>query len=106
MYMDKEELCNFLINEAEHPFTRWNFSYINDRIVNNLLPWSYTSKIIPFIRKSTSLLDMGTGGGEFLSSLSPLPKKTQATEAYPPNFSIAKKNLKPLGVKVLFLTDE
>ena len=106
MHTVKEELYNFLINEAERPFTGWDFSYINDRIVNDMLLWSYTSKIIPLIRKSTSLLDMGTGGGEFLSTLIPLPKKTRATEAYAPNLSIAKKNLEPLGVKVHFLADE
>jgi len=61
MHTVKEELYNFLINEAERPFTGWDFSYINDRIVNDMLLWSYTSKIIPLIRKSTSLLDMGTG---------------------------------------------
>lgn len=106
MHTVKEELYNFLINEAERPFTGWDFSYINDRIVNDMLLWSYTSKIIPLIRKSTSLLDMGTGGGEFLSTLIPLPKKTRATEAYAPNLSIAKKNLEPFGVKVYFLADE
>ena len=102
----KEELYNFLINEAEHPFMGWNFSYIKDRIVYDVLPWSYTSKIIPFIRRSIALLDIGTGGGEFLSSLIPLPKKARATEAYLPNLSMAKKILKLLGVKVYFLADK
>lgn len=44
---------------------------------------------------------MGTGGGEFLSSLHPLPKRTYATEGYPPNVSIARKSLEPLGVEVI-----
>ncbi|GGL48999.1 hypothetical protein GCM10014719_57780 [Planomonospora parontospora subsp. antibiotica] len=30
-----------------------------------------------------SLLDLGTGGGEFLSGLAPLPPRTAATEGYP-----------------------
>jgi SAM-dependent methyltransferase len=106
MFADKKKFFNFLINEAEHPISGWNFSYIRDRIVNDPLPWSYTSILIPLIRKSTSLLDMGTGGGDFLSSLIPLPKKTRATEAYAPSLSTAKKNLEPLGVEVYFLTDE
>ncbi len=41
------------------------------------------------------------GGGEFLSSLQPLPKETFATEAYPPNVPIATGRLEPLGVRLL-----
>jgi SAM-dependent methyltransferase len=44
---------------------------------------------------------MGTGGGEFLASLHPLPPDTWATEAYPPNIPIARARLTPLGVHVL-----
>jgi SAM-dependent methyltransferase len=47
------------------------------------------------------MLDMGTGGGEFLATLTPLPKNTYATESYVPNVPIAKKKLEPLGVKVV-----
>lgn len=44
---------------------------------------------------------MGTGGGEYLSSIDPLPKNTYATECYKPNVPIAKARLEPLGVKVV-----
>jgi len=46
-------------------------------------------------------LDMGTGGGEFLSSLFLLPPHTFATESYIPNVAIAKKNLSSLNIPVL-----
>jgi hypothetical protein len=36
-----------------------------------------------------SLLDMGTGGGELLASMAPLPD-VWATEGYPPNVPIAR----------------
>jgi len=39
----------------------------------------------------TPLLDMATGGGEFLSSLVPLPPRTVATEGYPPNLEVARR---------------
>ena len=64
----KEELMEFMIQEYEHPFTGWDFSHIRDRIVSSPLPWSYPSKVLPRIRKVKSLLDMGTGGGEFLAA--------------------------------------
>lgn len=103
--MKSNDLFNFLISEADHPFSGWDFSYISDRVVDAPLTWSYRSMILPLIRKAESLLDMGTGGGELLSSLVPLPKHTCATENYEPNVSIAKKKLKPLGVKVFYCKD-
>jgi len=100
------DLNNFLISESKHPFSGWNFSYIEDRVVNAPLTWSYTSTILPLVRVAESLLDMGTGGGEFLASLMPLPKYTCATESYEPNVPIAKKRLETLGVKVFFCKDK
>jgi protein-L-isoaspartate O-methyltransferase len=100
--MKDNELFDFLVSEAEHPFSGWDFSYINSRLVEAPLTWSYSSKILPLIRTSESLLDMGTGGGELLATLSPLPKHTCATEGYKPNVSIAKSKLDPLGVKVVY----
>ncbi|MFX1570554.1 MAG: class I SAM-dependent methyltransferase [Promethearchaeota archaeon] len=102
--IDNKELFQFLVSEAEHPFLGWNFSYIGNRVKNAPLSWCYHSEILPLIRKVNSLLDIGTGGGEFLSILMPLPKYTCATEGYKPNFPIAKELLEPLGVKV-FLTE-
>ncbi|NHJ47844.1 MAG: class I SAM-dependent methyltransferase [Asgard group archaeon] len=98
---DSKELFDIYIKDAEHPFSGWDFSYIANRMVMAPLPWSYDSIVIPYIRKAKSLLDMGTGGGEKLASLQPLPIKTYATEGYEPNFPIAKKRLEPLGVKVV-----
>ena len=104
--MKDDELFEFLVSEAERPFSGWDFSYINSRLVEFPLKWSYYSKILPLKRRAESLLDMGTGGGEFLTSLAPLPNHTCATEGYEPNFSIAKKKLEPLGVKVVYCQNE
>ncbi|MFW9923550.1 MAG: class I SAM-dependent methyltransferase [Candidatus Thorarchaeota archaeon] len=95
-----EKNFQFFLNDSLHPFSGWDFTYIKDRIVTEPITWSYPSIILPYIRQVNSLLDMGTGGGEFLASLQPLPKKTFATEAYVPNIPIAKKTLEPLGVIV------
>ncbi|MFX1479329.1 MAG: class I SAM-dependent methyltransferase [Promethearchaeota archaeon] len=104
--MKNKELLDFLISEAEYPFSGWDFSHIQDRIVNAPLTWSYLSKILPLVRSVNSILDMGTGGGEFLASLTPLPKHTYATEAYKPNVQIARDQLEPLGVEVCFCPDK
>jgi SAM-dependent methyltransferase len=100
------ELFDIYVKDAEHPFSGWDFSFIENRMVTAPLTWSYDSLVIPFIRKASTLLDMGTGGGEKLASFQPLPSKTHATEAYEPNLHIAKKKLEPLGVKVVKISDD
>ncbi len=104
--MEDDKLFKFLVSEADQPFTGWDFSHLGDRIINGPLTWSYRSKILPTIRNVDSLLDMGTGGGEFLSSLIPLPAYTCAIEGYEPNVSVARDKLEPLGVKVFYYKNE
>lgn len=91
-----------LVNEAQrHPFSGWDFSYLAGRYLEEKPSWDYRSLVLERMRGVKSTLDLGTGGGEFLSSLQPLPKETFATEAYPPNIPIARGRLEPLGVKLL-----
>jgi len=101
-----KEIFNILLKDALHPFSGWDFSHVRSRIVTEPLTWSYHSKILPFVRTAESMLDMGTGGGEFLFSLQPLPKETYATEAYDPNVPIAKQTLEPIGVKVVQIKED
>ena len=101
-----DRIFDIYLEDANHAFSGWDFSYIAQRIVMEPLNWSYPSIIIPFLRTIDSMLDMGTGGGEFLCSLQPLPKNTFATESYKPNIPIAKKNLEPIGVKVISFKNE
>lgn len=91
-----------LVSEAEAwKLEGWDFSSLSDRWVESPRPWDYGAKVLAHLRHSDSLLDIGTGGGEFLSSLVPLPEHTCATEGYPPNVPIARKRLTPLGVEVI-----
>lgn len=104
----KDKLFQRLLKEADQPFSGWDFSYLSQtgRWQSEPLPWSYASTLWPYLRDASSLLDMGTGGGEFLSLLSPLPTHTCTTESYPPNVPIAQQRLEPLGVKVFEITDD
>ena len=83
-------------------FEGWDFSYLEstNRMQEFPLSWNYRHEVKKRMNRCSSLLDMGTGGGEFLSSLAPLPKIVCATEGYEPNIPIARKELEPLGVKV------
>ena len=90
-----------LINEAwKADFSGWDFQWLEGRLVEEPLPWDYPRIVRDHFQGIHSLLDMGTGGGELLASLAPLPPDTHATEAYPPNHAIARDRLTPLGVKV------
>ena len=103
-----DQLFQSYLKDAKQPFCGWDFSYITDtgRMQSELLPWSYGSMVAPLLRRAETMLDMGTGGGEFLSKLRPLPPSVYATEAYQPNVPIAKGRLEPLGVTVVPIQDD
>lgn len=83
--------------------TGWDFSALTSsgRMKETPLPWDYAAIVKQHIPHAKRMLDMGTGGGEFLKTLAPLPAETYATEGYAPNVGIAETNLTPLGVKVV-----
>lgn len=93
-----------LVGEAtEAAFQGWDFSYMERHGGDFEEPkaWYYQNIVRHYLTDREAILDMGTGGGEILASLRPLPRRTYATEAYPPNVSIAKAALEPLGVTVV-----
>ncbi len=97
---------NDLIQAAETAlFSGWDFTWLDGRLTEDAPPWDYRQLVLQYLLNATALLDMGTGGGEFLASLPGLPANTQATEAYPPNIKIAKERLEPLGIRVHPLND-
>lgn len=90
-----------LIEEAQQAhFAGWDFSWLAGRSESSPAPWDYRQIVIEYIQSAESMLDMETGGGEFLSELPQRPVFTCATENYPPNISIAKARLGYLGIKV------
>jgi SAM-dependent methyltransferase len=97
-----------LKKEAEEAiFEGWDFSFLEGRFVEDELSWNYREIVKSNINESDILLDMGTGGGEFLSSLKDyLPLKTTATEGYKPNVEIARKTLKPLHIEVIEIDND
>jgi SAM-dependent methyltransferase len=83
------------------PFSGWDFSWLAARSTPGTLPWSYRREVARRAASVHTMLDMGTGGGELLSRLSPRPPMTVATEAWPPNVPIAAARLRPLGIPVV-----
>ncbi|MCM3746128.1 class I SAM-dependent methyltransferase [Paenibacillus pasadenensis] len=101
------DLEEFLAEIADG-FTGWDFDYLtgSGRMSEAPLPWCYRNLLHPYLKKASSMLDMGTGGGEFLLRLKPLPAQTWATEGYVPNIPVAQTNLKPEGVTVIGVHDD
>ncbi|MFI6324866.1 class I SAM-dependent methyltransferase [Nonomuraea sp. NPDC050556] len=96
-----------LIAEAlATPFEGWDFGVFAGRMVTGEPPWSYERIVRERLPRTSSLLDLGTGGGELLSTFAPLPARTAATEGYEPNVPIARKRLEPLGVEVREVGDD
>ncbi len=83
------------------PFSGWDFSWLGPGSAAGRLPWSYRREVARRAALTDTMLDMGTGGGEWLSRLSPRPRRTVATEAWPPNPPVAAARLRPLGVAVV-----
>jgi len=98
---------DLLVNEAlAQDFSGWDFSWTDGRWHEEEPPWNYRYLAQERINSTDSLLDMGTGGGEFLASLKNLPQRSHATEIYPPNVPVARARLEPLGIKVLEVSDD
>lgn len=92
-----------LISEALNaPFSGWDFAWLANRTSSGPgLPWSYRGEVSARAATAGAMLDMGTGGGEFLGKLAVRPRLTVATEAWPPNVGVAAARLRPLGVAVV-----
>ncbi len=77
----------------------WDFSHIHGRYTEETdLPWSYREVVLQNLWPEMKLLDVDTGGGEFLLSLGHPPARTAAAEAYPPNVRLCRERLLPLGI--------
>ena len=89
-----------LLEEAERrPLHGWDLSL--DGRIAAAPPWDFAALADGWIARAPDLLDMGTGGGEWLSERPFRPARTVATEAWPPNFAVAQARLAPLGVSVV-----
>jgi SAM-dependent methyltransferase len=100
--VNSEELIEQWKREEKIPFSGWDFSYLDGRMLEEEHPWSYTSRAVELMRLCSSVIDLGTGGGErFLKLREYWPKKVVVTEEYPPNLKLATERLAPFGVRVV-----
>ena len=104
MVTDREELIKTWQREERAPFSGWDFSHLEGRMLEEQPPWSYAARAAELMDAASAVLDMGTGGGERLLALREhWPGKVAVTEDYPPNVKLARERLEPLGVRVVEL---
>jgi SAM-dependent methyltransferase len=83
------------------PFRGWDFTVLGDRLVLEPPAWSFERMVDEAAARASSMLDMGTGGGEWLSGRRRAAVRTVATEGWPPNVPLAAARLALLGVPVV-----
>jgi SAM-dependent methyltransferase len=79
----------------------WDFSWLGSRLIVQPPPWPFEEIVAGLVDDAEVALDMGTGGGEWLSALARRPARTIATESWPPNVPVAAARLRPLGIGVV-----
>jgi hypothetical protein len=91
-----------LIEEATtHPISGWDFNWLGERITFPSPAWDFDAMVVSLARRSVNLLDLGTGGGEWLSTLAVRPPVTIATESWPANVDLASRRLANLAIPVV-----
>lgn len=95
-----EELKKRLLEEEKQEFKGWDFGYMDGKCDWGSLSWDYQEKVNAYRKPEHQLLDLGTGGGEFILQLGHPHGNTSVTEGWEPNFKLCKERLEPLGITV------
>lgn len=90
-----------LAEAADRPLLGWDSSWLGGRLRTEPPAWDFAALIADRAARSPDLVDLDTGGGEWLSALDKRAPVTVATESYPPNVPVAAARLRPLGIPVL-----
>ena len=98
--MELSMLKKYLLREESTAFQGWDFSYLEGRWRSDELGWDYREVLHRYLTSTDRLLDMGTGGGEFLLELGHPHQLTAVTEGYAPNVALCRERLEPLGIQV------
>ena len=79
-------------------FTGWSFPDLRVDDIEPGPPWDYEAIVREHAARATSMIDLGTGGGEFYSTVvEGFAGRAVATEEYHVNAPIARNRLAPLA---------
>ena len=87
--------------ERARAFSGWDHSFLNIRPLDGPLPWDYEAVARRHAAAATTVLDVGTGGGERYAKIAGgVPGRFVATEEWGVNARVAHERLQPLGIPV------
>lgn len=97
---------DLLAEGAAVPVEGWDFSWFDGRATEERPPWGYShllgGRMAALAGKpGAAALDLQTGGGEVLATIPAAPPRLVATESWPPNLAVARRNLARLGARVV-----
>lgn len=88
--------------ERARSFSGWSFGDVRSRQLGDGPPWDYEALVREHVRDASSVVDLGTGGGEFFARVVPdVRGRAVATEEWHVNAPIARRLLAPLGADVV-----
>jgi SAM-dependent methyltransferase len=98
------------------PLAGWDFSWFDGRATEERPSWGYPRLISERLRRSHAALDIQTGGGEVLAAAlaqgedgagcALRPVVLAATESWPPNVELARRNLAAFAAIVAEVPDD
>jgi SAM-dependent methyltransferase len=88
------------------PVAGWDFSWFDGRATEERPSWGYARMMAERMARASAALDIQTGGGEVLAGIPQPPPVLAATESWPPNATRARRNLAPLGARVVLAADD
>jgi SAM-dependent methyltransferase len=103
---DQPSFEDLLAEGAAVPVEGWDFSWFEGRATEERPPWGYAQMMAERMARARAALDVQTGGGEVLAQIPQPPPVLAATESWPPNVTIARRNLAPLGAEVAEVPDD
>ncbi|MFF0153517.1 class I SAM-dependent methyltransferase [Micromonospora sp. NPDC005203] len=100
---DAEEL---IAQGAAAPVDGWGFGWLAGRATEERPPWGYARLVADRMARADAALDVDTGGGEVLAEVPRPPRLLAATEGWPPNVEVARRNLRRVGATVVAVAQE
>jgi SAM-dependent methyltransferase len=109
--VDPKSFDQLVLEGESVPVDGWDFAWFEGRASEERPPWGYARLLAARMAAlagvpGAAALDLQTGGGEVLATIPAGPSTLVATESWPPNLAVARRNLSRLGATVVEMADE
>jgi hypothetical protein len=95
--INKDRFEQLIQDALAQEFSGWDFSYLHGRMLGDAPAWDYGAIVKAHLPGVHALLDYDTGGGEFLSALTPRPALTSCHRGLPAQCACGRATLAAAG---------